>query len=356
MNHEPSVVGVIGGLGNEAMADLALKIDDIPDSENHSYIFYGNSRLAYKPGELNRVWKPTDDPELRRHATAVHTVRIMQYLGCHAIGLACNSAHKLFRKIMSDTPVTFIDMLNETANSMKNDVGTVLILGVTDLVESGLYQDALRVPGIAATKPSRENQNKIMAAIYDSQFGIKTARITSRAESLICEVIRDEYRKQGCRKIVLGCTELPLALNNESCRRFKHRGMLPVEIEVIDASAELARALARCSGKRQPTPVRPENYKTLHTDWFAPAAFIVEDLKELVAIQKSIFTFTSRFLEKKNRSITGSYMHLPTLYTVGEITDIKARLSFLKIEIFEHDSTLEQQLQSVFEQHFASLD
>lgn len=349
-------MGVIGGLGNEAMVDLALKINSLPNSKKHSFIFYGNSRLAYKPRELNRTWGPTDKPELRRYATAVHTVRIMQYLGCHAIGLACNSAHKLFREIMSDIPVAFIDMLHETAHSMKNNTGTVLILGVTDLIESGLYQDALQACDIATTKPSRENQDKIMAAIYDSQFGIKTARITSRAESLICEVIRDEYRKQGCRKVVLGCTELPLALNNESCKRFKQRGMLPVEIEVIDPSSELARTLVHYSGKRQLIPVCPEDCKTRHTDWFTPAAFIIEDIMELVTIQKSIFTFTSRFLEKKNRSITGSYMHLPTLYTAGNVTDIKTKLSFLKIKIYKHDPTLEQQLQSVFQRHFASMD
>ncbi len=356
MNPESGVVGVIGGLGNEAMTDLASKINSLPNSKNHSFIFYGNSRLAYTPRELNHIRNPTDEPEIRRHDTAVHTVRIMQYLGCHAIGLACNSAHKLFRKIMEDIPVVFIDMLYETAHSMKNNTGTILVLGVTDLIESGLYQNALQACDIATTKPSRENQDKIMAAIYDSQFGIKTARITSRAESLICEVIRDEYGKQGCRKVVLGCTELPLALNNESCKRFKHCGMLPVEIEVIDASSELARALVHYSGKRQLTPVHPENYKTHHTDWFAPAAFIIEDLTELVAIQKSIFLFTSRFLKKKNRSITGSYLHLPTLYSVGDVADIRARLSVLKISIYKHDSTLEQQLQSVFERHFASMD
>lgn len=357
MNSESSTIGIIGGLGNEAMVDLALKIDDLPNSKNHSYIFYGNSRLAYKPTELHQVNFPTDEAELRRHDTAVYTIKIMQYLGCNAIGLACNSAHKLFRKIMSDSPVTFIDMLHETARSMKNTPGTVLILGVTDLVESGLYQDALKTRDISTTRPSGENQGKIMAAIYDPQFGIKTAKITSKAESLLCEVISDEYKKQGCRKIVLGCTELPLALNIESCKRFKRHGMLPDDIDIIDASSVLAHALVQYSGKDQPANGHFQGCKTPYTDWFSPAAFRVKNLEELTVIQQNIFTFTSRFLNNRNQSITGSYMHLPTLYAVGNSTeDINTKLSFLKIRYYKHDATLEQQLQDVLEQYFSSME
>ena len=220
-NSRKNVIGVVGGLGNEAMVDLATKMSVVPGHENNDYVFYGNSRLAYKPAEVGFDWLPTDIPERRKLATAVYTSRILQFLGCGVLGLACNSAHPLFREIIADIPVRFVDMIHETACCLKDESGKVLILGVSSLVESGLYQDALAENRVACVSPSPVNQKKIMSAIYDSSFGIKTAKITAQAESLLCEVLMDEYEKQGCRRVVLGCTELPLALTVESCGRFK---------------------------------------------------------------------------------------------------------------------------------------
>lgn len=347
------LIGIIGGLGNEAMVDLAGKIGRVPGHERHSYIFFGNSRLALKPHEVDKKWGPQDEPELRRWDTARHTARVMHYLGCGVVGLACNSAHEVFRSVMDRVPVTFVDMIRETAASMQDETGKVLVMGVSSLVESGLYQTALAEQGVSATSPSAANRQKTMSAIYDPEFGIKTAKITSRAEELLCEVIREEHERQGCTRVVLGCTELPLALTEESCARFRQEGMIPDAVSVVDASAVLARCLVEAestpSREASPAGIIPRMY----TDWFPPALFLVDTLDELIRIQEEVFRLTARFLSDRGKSITGSYMHLPTLFIVGDVPGIEERL----VPLPQHriDGSLDEALPRILEDHFNSM-
>ncbi|WP_432738293.1 aspartate/glutamate racemase family protein [Maridesulfovibrio sp. FT414] len=354
MGNRENVVGVIGGLGNEAMVDLVRKMAVVPGSGQNSYVVYGNSRLAYRPEEVGRIWLPGDGPELRKRATAAHTALVMQYLGCGAVGLACNSAHELFREVMADLPMLFVDMIHETARSMAGEAGKVLVLGVTSLVESGLYQQALKDLGVSAFGASPENQRKVMAAIYDTGFGIKTAKITAQSETLLCEVVRDEYERHGCRKVVLGCTELPLALTAESCARFKREGLLPEDVVIVDASAVLARTLVHAKGVAGSSDIAPEVCPGGHTDWFPPAAFAVRSLPELADVQSRIIDLTIVYLGQRGRTVEGSYMHLPTLFAAGTDEETVGRIKLLTENFMDVRGDWEAQLGPVLERHFGT--
>lgn len=352
MGSNENVVGIIGGLGNEAMVDLAKKIQLVPGYEQNCYVFFGNSRLAYKPHEIGQKWSPDDEPELRKKATAEHTSRMMQYLGCGPVGLACNSAHELFREVMSDLPLTFVDMIYETAQSLKS-VGTkVLVLGVDSLVESGLYHRALEKYGVEAVSPSAENMVKVMSAIYDTGFGIKTAKITPEAENLLCEVIADECARQGCGAAVLGCTELPLALTAASCTRFKDQGSIPNDLKIVDASDVLAQSLVKAvadassSDSMDMTPAAD-------VDWFSPVTFMVDSLDELVVVQEKVIRLTIEHLDKAGKKLEGSYMHLPTLFAVGNVPGFADRAAKLDLNMLNSDSDLDSILPEIFAKHFA---
>lgn len=351
MGSSENIIGVIGGLGNEAMVDLARKMQLVQGADENSYVFYGNSRLAYKPHEVGQQWNPGDGPELRRRATAEHTARMMQLFGCGTVGLACNSAHELFREVMSGVPLTFVDMIYETARSLDGLGMKVLVLGVDSLVNSGLYHRALGQYGVEAVSPSSANMVKVMSAIYDTGFGIKTAKITPESENLLCEVISEECERQGCGAVVLGCTELPLALTPESCARFKAQGSIPGELTVVDASAVLAQVLVNAEGKSV-TFESPDMTPQEHVDWFAPAAFKLDTLDGLAAVQEEIFRMSIDYLAESGRRIEGSYMHLPTLFAVGEVPGFSDKAAGIGVNVFDARSDLGAVLPDMFAKHF----
>ena len=327
-------IGIVGGMGNEAMVDLLQKMADFQQDQRLPFVAFGNSRLAYKPEEATRTWLDTEIPERRKYDTTYTTLCLMQYLGVNNLGLACNSGHKHFRKMLPDVQVDFVDMLKQTARALEGTEDTVLILGVDSLVNSNLYQKALEEQGVNSTKSSPENQHKVMEAIYDPAFGIKTAKITEQAERLLCEVITEESQVQGCSKIILGCTELPLAITPQSCERFRQQGMMPKHIEVIDASRVLAESLSSLFGEQHELSLLNVNhYIRQYTDWHRPTAFKVSSLESAARIQQDIFKHTSEFLEKQGKSITGSYFHLPTLFYSDSEKDIETKLAEIGVAV-----------------------
>lgn len=351
-------IAIIGGMGNEAMLDLVEKMAAIPGSEQHEFLAFGNARLAYKPQELTQAWLPTDLPECRKKDTAIFSLKFMHYLGADVMGLACNSAHELFRKLLPDLPITFVDMIHETARFLEGSKENILIMGVNSIINSGLYQSALTDQGITSAIPSSGNQKKIMDAIYDSEFGIKTAKITREAETLLCEVIQDESQRQGCSKIVLGCTELPLALAPERLEKFKEEGLIPENIEIIDASYLLARSLLRATGNRgeEISLQQLDACRTEHTDWFAPLSFQVNSLDEMASIQRKVFRHTLDFLEGKGRSLAGSYMHLPTLFISNAASDAQRKLAAMGISLYLEDENLDVLIRSALEDYYQDIN
>ncbi|SMY33567.1 aspartate/glutamate racemase family protein [Photobacterium andalusiense] len=339
--HSPRI-GIIGGMGNEAMVDLMLKMASLPTHSDYQFVAFGNSRLAYKPQEVMQQWLPTDIPELRKYDTAAYTLRLMQYLAVDQLGLACNSAHELFRRILPEIPVTFVDMIQQTATSLQGCQESVLVMGVNSLIESKLYQTALTEQGIKAKQPSVDNQAKIMEAIYNPNFGIKTAQITNQAETLLCEVICDEIAKQGCTKVILGCTELPLALTANSCQRFKAQGMLPENVEVIDASMALAQALMLIQGQSDALIQPLATYQRQYLDWAQPLAFKVSSLAEAIEIQQRIFDYTVDYLTERSQSLVGSYFHLPTLFFSASAIDVEQKLVELEIDVYSDINVLDK--------------
>ncbi|MFB6089607.1 MAG: aspartate/glutamate racemase family protein, partial [Halobellus sp.] len=180
-----STIGVVGGMGNEAMADLAANLDDFDGSADHSYVFYGNSRQAFTPAEADDEWEEGDVPLLRKRHTGEFTAALLEALGAGRVGLACNDAHPLYRDIFADRDAEFVDMIAETARVPDGDDG-VLVLGTKRTLQKRIYDDDLEAAGIETFQPTPENRSRLMDVIYDPEFGIKTGEVTERAEGLLC--------------------------------------------------------------------------------------------------------------------------------------------------------------------------
>ncbi len=192
-----------------------------------------------------------------------------------------------------------------------------------------------------------------MDAIYNAEFGIKTAQITPQAEQLLCDVIADEASRSSFKKVVLGCTELPLVLTPENVARFKANGMLPDDIEVIDASMVLATRLVNAKGHAYELEVPIVLFRRENLDWFLPFAVEVTSLASIADVQSRIFALTAQYAKSQSKAITGSYAHLPTLFFSKEAADVKEKLIQLDIESIAEDKLTDQRVLDALAQHFS---
>jgi aspartate racemase len=148
-----------------------------------------------------------------------------------------NTIHSAFPYVKERSPLPWLHIAEVVAEQARNRGYRKLgVLGTQWLMESDVYPAALAKVGATSVVPtSREERSEISAIIMDELVkGIETA---SGLATLIRAI--DRLKARGCDALVLGCTELPLVLNDDNS-----------PLPTLDSTRLLARAaLARAMQK-----------------------------------------------------------------------------------------------------------
>ncbi len=252
MKSEP-IIGVVGGMGPYAGLDLVSKIfgETVAATDQEhlpvALLSYGHripDRTAYVLGRV------PDNP-----GTAIADVLVaLESLGATVAGMPCNSAHMppifdaLTRRLRAGGhSIRLLHLIGETIRYVRDALPGIRKVGPLSTLGSfrlGLYEKAIRAAGFKPIMPSVAVQTDLVdRAIYDPSFGIKahSAPVTARATAMVLESM-EHLRQRGAEAIILGCTELPLAVE------------VPSGGTVIDPARALARALIR---ETYPGKLRP---------------------------------------------------------------------------------------------------
>jgi aspartate racemase len=148
----------------------------------------------------------------------------MSAMGVAIAAMACNTAHAgpIFNVVLEllrarGVELRILHMIQETVTHIKKlhpEVRRVGILGTQGTYQSRLYEQALEEVELEAVLPEPVvRENNIHAALYAPSFGIKTCpgTVSEEASSRIRAAIH-HLQKLGAEAIILGCTELPLAI------------------------------------------------------------------------------------------------------------------------------------------------
>jgi aspartate racemase len=250
------IIGVVGGVGPVAGLDLVDKIFNQTrakcDQEHLSVLLLSFSqdiadRTAFILGETN--------------VNPAHAIfRIIQKLesiGASVIGIPCNGvfAPQIFDVILEElkqtnSRVKLIHIVDEVAKFIRGncpEINNVGVLSTTGTYKARVYVNILESNGIRVVLPDENVQESVHSAISDPMFGIKAQSnpVTDAAKQRIFEAI-NHLRKKNAEAIVLGCTDLPLAVTEKTIEN----------ILIIDSTLILARALIK--------EVNPDKLKPMH--------------------------------------------------------------------------------------------
>jgi len=225
------IIGILGGMGPEATVELFRMIIELTPAktdQEHFRILIDNNpkvpdRTAAIRGEGEDVLPVLAD-----------SGRMLQNAGADFLAIPCNTAHYWLEELRQSLSIPVIDMIGETALAVSRHaptLRTVGLLATTGTVEVGLYQKALNERDVHVMLPDEEEQARIMEAIYK----VKAADYTGK-ENVVN--VGNRLIAQGAGGIVLGCTEIPLLVNQDdfSCSVFNALGIL------AQKAVELARA------------------------------------------------------------------------------------------------------------------
>ncbi len=245
MNHS-KVIGIVGGIGPYAGLDLNRKIFDQTaahtDQEHLKVVLFSSSvdipdRTEYLLGQV----------QINPAEAIFKILQNLESIGAEVAGIPCNTSHApeifdvLMKKIKGNgSHIEVVHMIKEVAFFIKEyfpGVERLGILATNGTVHSGVYTRILEPEGFEVIYPDKDVQySKVHPSIYDPYYGIKSRPnpVTDTAKEDI-EKAAKHLIDQGCDGIVLGCTELPLAIKDN---KIAHK-------PVFDATLILARSLIR---------------------------------------------------------------------------------------------------------------
>ncbi len=244
----PPMMGIIGGMGPYAGLDLVRKVFD--ETEAGTDQEHLPLALLSVPGDIvDRTAYLLGDVDENPGYAIARIALALERAGASVAGIPCNSAHApvifdVIRQQLAEagSGLRLLHMIEETAGylaMLPHPPTRVGVLSTTSVFRLGLYRDALAGAGIEAVLPSAEMQETVVhAAIYDPQYGVKASSspVSERARADLESAVAT-LAARGAEAVVLGCTEMPLALP----------GSHAAGVYLIDPTRILARALIRAT-------------------------------------------------------------------------------------------------------------
>ena len=256
----PPFIGIIGGVGPSAGLDLVQKIFAntiaVRDQDHLNCMLVScpsliPDRTAYL---LQNNQEESENPAFGLFDSAQR----LYNAGVRLAAVGCNTAHadRIFTVFLdmvrgSLPDLRIVNMLETCAAYVKESlrISSLGLLAAKGTYKSGVYHEYFRrEEGFLLIEPDIAGQERIHQAIFDKNFGIKAQSqpVTLQATSLIKDEIL-QLINRGAKAVILGCTELPLAIQTQN-----------IPVPVIDPGLLTARKLIALSAPEKLLPWLPE--------------------------------------------------------------------------------------------------
>jgi len=141
----------------------------------------------------------------------IKSIKKLTSVGADFVIIPSNAVHIVFDEVARRSPLPLLSILQVVAEECKHrGFKKSGVLGVGLTMEKHLYREPLRALGIEAVVPDPEAQNEVSNIIYQE---IVPARMNDQTAPRIIKII-EKLKGEGCDGVILGCTELPLIIND----------------------------------------------------------------------------------------------------------------------------------------------
>ena len=216
------MIGILGGMGTQAGLDFCNKLAMINrgkiDQEYPLFILYNKSNIPGRPASISIHAASTSDnlgkpKNLNKYNKVLKSLTegcvSLQKSSCKFIVIPCNTAHYWYDDLQKKINIPIINMPKEVFKFTKKNCkknSKVGLLATEGTLKTGVYNNFFD-KDYNLLKPSESIQkNSVNKAIKFVKMGNVRA-----AEKAIKPAI-NYLMSMKCKKIILGCTELPIAI------------------------------------------------------------------------------------------------------------------------------------------------
>ena len=197
-------LGILGGMGPLATVEFMQKIiAQTPACSDQQHIPMLVSNNPQIPDRTAFLINNGDDP----YPALKQGMEQLEQAGAECIVMPCNTAHYWYPRLSNTCRVHMISILDSVVDEAKlRGYSKVGIMATTATMTTRMYETKLAQKQIAAVAPEQEQQQAVMDGIYAVKAGD-----VEQGHRLMKPVF-DSLLEQGADAVILGCTEIPVAL------------------------------------------------------------------------------------------------------------------------------------------------
>ena len=216
------MIGILGGMGTQAGLDfcnkLALQYRGKIDQEYPLFILYNKSDIPGRPEsisvqtntELNlSSYKVKTKKYSRVLKSLIQGCNILKKSKCKFIVIPCNTAHYWYDDLKKKIKLPIINMPKEVfikAKKMCKKKSNIGLLATEGTLKTGIYNKFFKSNFNLIYPNNHLQKNSVNKAIKLVKMG------KIKAASKIIKPAINFLIKKKSKKIILGCTELPIAI------------------------------------------------------------------------------------------------------------------------------------------------
>ena len=216
------MIGILGGMGTQAGLDFCNKLAVLNrgkiDQEYPLFILYNKSNIPGRPESIGSQTKKLSNKSTNKTSREKYNkvlksllkgCKLLEKNKCKFIVIPCNTAHYWFDDLQNKINIPIINMPKEVFKFTKKKCkksSKVGLLATEGTLKTGVYKKFFE-KDYQLIEPSQKIQKM---SVNKAIKLVKMGNVKAAAKAIKPAI--DSLIKMKCKKIILGCTELPIAI------------------------------------------------------------------------------------------------------------------------------------------------
>ena len=216
------MIGILGGMGTQAGLDFCNKLAILyrgkVDQDYPLFLLYNKANIPGRPESIGIQTKSLSNRLRNKQSekkyslvlkSLVNGCNVLKKAKCKFIVIPCNTAHYWYDDLKKKIDLPIINMPKEVFNFTKKNCkkkSSIGLLATEGTLKTGVYNKFfdkkynLIYPNLLTQKNSVNKAIKL----------VKMGKVKAANKAIKKSI--DYLIKRKCKKIILGCTELPIAI------------------------------------------------------------------------------------------------------------------------------------------------
>lgn len=205
-------IGIIGGLGPEATMDYYSEIINSFKSANHNLNYPEIIIYSVNMSEFLKLMKEKKFDLATTYL--LEKIGNLQRAGAEFAAISANTPHQMFDDLIKKSAITLISIVEATCwEAKKRGLKRLGLFGTEYTMNASFYHEVFNRNGMEVITPEKSDKELINQKLFtEIELGI----FNDETRKILTDIIEKMVLEQNIDSLILGCTELPLILTEET--------------------------------------------------------------------------------------------------------------------------------------------